>query len=96
MYKDDHLVEILPENWKELRDIFLLNWPDNCLAWHTVNNYLQWHRKEPSIKNLKFYCLNGNWRSDGFVIVVRRLTFELFEVIEKLKKIEESSLISFK
>jgi hypothetical protein len=69
MFDNDKLVEIPPSEWSELRDIFLLNWPDNLIAWHTVNNYVQWYRKESQIKNLAIYCLNGS-KFDGFVVVV--------------------------
>lgn len=74
MFENDKLVEIPPSDWPELRDIFELNWPDNLIAWHIVNNYIQWYRRESKIlKNLNFYCLNGNFRTDGFVVVVSRV-----------------------
>lgn len=70
----DKLVEILPNDWIELRDVYQLNWPDNHVAWHTINNYINWFRMEPHIKHLKIYSLNGSWRSDGtYVIIVSRL-----------------------
>lgn len=70
----DKLVEISPSEWIELRDLYRLNWPDNHVAWHTINNYLNWFRMEPNIKHLKIFSLNGTWRSDGtYVIVVSRL-----------------------
>jgi hypothetical protein len=73
MEREDKLVEISPSEWGELRDLFLLNWPENHVAWHTVNNFLNWFRMEPNIRDLKIYSLNGTWRSDGtYVIVVSR------------------------
>lgn len=68
--ESDKLVEILPKEWKELRDIFLLNWPDNHVAWHTINNFINWFRMEPDIKHLNVYSLNGSWRSDGTYVIV--------------------------
>jgi hypothetical protein len=73
----DELVEIKPSEWIELRDLFLLNWPDNHVAWHTINNYISWYRKEPKIENLKIFSLNGSWRSDGtYVVRVSQLSCE--------------------
>lgn len=67
--ESDKLVEILPTDWLELRDVFLVNWPENHVAWHTISNYINWFRMEPNIQNLKIYSLNGSWRSDGTYVV---------------------------
>lgn len=73
----DKLVEIPASDWIELRDIFLLNWPDNHVAWHTINNYVNWHRKQSYIRDLKIYSLNNSWRSDGtYVVVVSRTSIK--------------------
>lgn len=69
----DNLVEIPTKNWRELRDLFAPNWPKNHIAWHTINNYINWFRIEPGLENLKIYSLNGAWRGDGtFVVIVSR------------------------
>lgn len=67
---DDNLVEVATKNWRELRDVFASNWPKNHIAWHTVNNYLNWFRIEPRIRIMKIYSLNGTWRSDGTIVVI--------------------------
>lgn len=66
----DKLVEISPSEWIELRDLFFVNWPENHVAYHTIDNFVQWYRKESDIKNLKIYSLNGSWRSDGTYVIV--------------------------
>lgn len=66
----DKLVEIPQSEWMELRDLFLVNWPENHVAYHTIDNFVQWYRKESDIKNLKIYSLNGSWRSDGTYVIV--------------------------
>lgn len=68
--ESDKLVEIPPSAWTELRDVYLLNWPDNHVAWHTINNYINWFRMDSNIKHLKIYSLNGSWRSDGTYAIV--------------------------
>lgn len=67
---DDELVEIPQSEWIELRDLFLVNWPENHVAYHTIDNFVQWYRKESNIKDLKIYSLNGSWRSDGTYVIV--------------------------
>lgn len=70
----DKLVEIPPSDWLELRDLYSPNWPENHVAWHTINNYVNWFRMLPNIKHLRVWSLNGSWRSDGtYVIVVSSL-----------------------
>lgn len=72
--ESDKLVEIPPSDWIELRDLFLLNWPDNHVAFQTINNYVNWYRKQSYIRHLKIYSLNNSWRTDGtYVVVVRYL-----------------------
>lgn len=66
----DTLTVIPPEHWLELRDLYVANWPVNLVAYHTVDNFIQWHRKDPGIKNLTFYSLNGDWRKDGTYVIV--------------------------
>ncbi|CAO1329840.1 unnamed protein product [Diamesa serratosioi] len=73
----DRLKTIQPFDWFELRDLFVVNWPENHVAYHTIDNFLQWHRKEEEdIKNLKIYSLNDSWRSDGTYVIVDR--YQLF------------------
>lgn len=68
--ESDKLVEVLPNDWIELRDMFLLNWPENHVAYHTINNYVNWHRKKSYIRDLVIYSLNNSWRSDGTYVIV--------------------------
>lgn len=66
----DELVEIPPVEWIELRELFSHNWPENHVAWQTINNFVNWFRTDPDIKHLKILSLNGTWRSDGTYIVI--------------------------
>lgn len=66
----DTLTVIPPADWPELRDLYVANWPHNLVAYHTVDNFIQWHRRDPSIRNLTFYSLNGDWRKDGTYVIV--------------------------
>lgn len=72
----DTLTVIPPEDWPSLRELYVPNWPHNLVAYHTIDNYIQWHRRDPNIKHLKVYSLNNGWRSDGTYLIVDR--YQLF------------------
>lgn len=66
----DKICEISPEKWAELRDLFQPDWPKNIYAYNLLQNYIHWVEKDPNIKNLKVYSLNGDWSDGTFVVVV--------------------------
>ncbi|XP_055598405.1 uncharacterized protein LOC129747982 [Uranotaenia lowii] len=68
----DSLTVISPDLWPELRDIFKRDWPAHLVAYHTIENFIDWHRRDPTIKNLTCYSLNGEWRKDGTYLMVDR------------------------
>jgi len=55
---------------KELQELYLQDWPKHCVGYFWLDNYLRWLSKNPLIKYLKFFTLNGDWRSDGLFILV--------------------------
>ncbi|XP_055597620.1 uncharacterized protein LOC129747426 [Uranotaenia lowii] len=73
---NDSLTVITPDKWPELRDIFKRDWPEHLVAYHTIDNFIDWHRRDPQIKNLTFYSLNGEWQKDGTYLIVDR--YQLF------------------
>lgn len=68
----NQLVEIALKDWKELRDLFLVNWPHHILGYSIVNNYIEWTEKSEGrqIANLKVLSVDGDWRRDGTFIVI--------------------------
>lgn len=71
--ESDKLVEIPQYSLIKLRNLYKADWPMHIVAYYLVENYMDWLEKVNNIKNLKIYCLNGEWRKDGtFVIVVSR------------------------
>ncbi|XP_058060975.1 uncharacterized protein LOC131211498 [Anopheles bellator] len=76
METTDRLTVVPPAAWKELRDLFLRNWPDHHVAYTTVDNFVRWYVIDPTIKNLVIYCLNDTWRRDGTYLIVDR--YQLF------------------
>lgn len=76
------LIEIPHSDWPELRDLFLVNWPEHILGYSIVNNLLELQTKSgPSgIRSLKFYALDGDWKSDGTFLAIVGV-FGLFLII---------------
>ncbi|XP_049548226.1 uncharacterized protein LOC125959445 [Anopheles darlingi] len=75
------LLTIIPANdWAQLRDLYLKNWPEHHVAYATIDNYLRWYEKDPAIKNLTIYCLNGSWREDGTYLVVDRYELLIYSL----------------
>ena len=70
MSRADELVLIPQNDWPLLRDLYESNWPENLVGFSTIDNYIRWYQKDPEIKNLSIYSLNGNWRVDGIFLVV--------------------------
>ncbi|XP_053676591.1 uncharacterized protein LOC128726789 [Anopheles nili] len=76
METTDRLCIIPVDDWSELRDQYRKDYPKHHVAFSTIDNYVRWYEKDPSIKNLTIYCLNGTWRDDGTYLVVDR--YQLF------------------
>ncbi|XP_035912823.1 uncharacterized protein LOC118512459 [Anopheles stephensi] len=76
MATTDRLCIIPPNEWNALRDLYRESWPEHHVAHATIDNYIRWYEKDPTIKNLTIYCLNGTWREDGTYLVVDR--YQLF------------------
>lgn len=66
----DKLVIISQSHWETLRDLYLTNWPTNILGYYTIDNYIRWIEKLPTIKDLFLYSLNGEWSDGTYAVVV--------------------------
>ncbi|XP_017132219.1 uncharacterized protein LOC108149287 [Drosophila elegans] len=64
------------DDLKDLQELYLKDWPSNCVAYFWLDNYLRWLQKNPSLSHLTFYTLNNDWQSDGLFILVHR--YQLF------------------
>lgn len=72
MVEADNLVEINRSDLPKLRDLYLINWPENMEGYYTVDNFIRWLEKKSTIKHLTFYCLNGDWSDGTFVAIVKK------------------------
>ncbi|XP_055839994.1 uncharacterized protein LOC129907695 [Episyrphus balteatus] len=62
------LVEIPLEDWSKLRDLYE-NRKLESNSYNMIQNYINWLKKDPSLKDLvKFYSLNGDWSDGTFVL----------------------------
>lgn len=66
----DQIVEVERENWTNLRNFFLKDWPNNVVGYYTIDNFIKWTEKEPNTKNLHIYSLNGDWTDGTFAVIV--------------------------
>lgn len=64
------LVEIPKEEWQHLRDLYKVDWPSNLVGFYTLDNFVRWTEKDPNIKNLKAYSLDGDYSDGTFLFVV--------------------------
>lgn len=67
----DRITEISSTDWITLRNKYLINWPQHCLGYYSIDNYIKWIRRNPQINDLAFYALNGDWMDGTFAIIVR-------------------------
>ncbi|XP_055375841.1 uncharacterized protein LOC129608383 [Condylostylus longicornis] len=67
----DQLVEIEQNDWPILRDLYKIEWPKHHIAFNIIQNYINWFQKDPNVKYIKVYSLNGDWSDGTFVIVDR-------------------------
>lgn len=72
---ENQLVKIKSEHWIQLKNLYLPETPQTILGLSTIINYIEWIERDPSIENLTFYSLNGDWSDGTFVVVVCILTF---------------------
>lgn len=76
-----HLTEIHRSDWKKLKDLYTSDGSKSYSAYTTIDNYIQWFEQNPSLKHIKFYCLNGDYSDGTFAIVVNTIFFLPFSLI---------------
>lgn len=80
----DHLTEIHRSDWKELKDLYTSDGSKSYVAHTTIDNYIQWFEQSPSLKHVKFYCLNGDYSDGTFAVVVNTTFFLPFSLIHSI------------
>lgn len=65
------LTQISVNDWPQLRDKFLADWPTHSLGYYTVDNFIKWKSQDPSYNDVTFYSLDDDW-SDGTVLIIVR------------------------
>ncbi|XP_050078821.1 uncharacterized protein LOC126565665 [Anopheles maculipalpis] len=64
----DHLVEVAPAHWTELRNLFQCDWPKHEFAYYLLGNYVSWKRLHEPL-DVKCYALNDGWRKNGSFVL---------------------------
>lgn len=71
----DRLVEIDRNELHHLKRIHEANGSETYVAYMTISNYIKWFEQDANLKNIKFYCLNGNYSDGSFIVTVRYSVF---------------------
>lgn len=74
----DHLVEINPENWPILKNIYSPGGKKSYITYTTIDNYIQWQQKDSQLKHVKFFCLNSDFSDGTFIVTVNILIVSRF------------------
>lgn len=69
------LTEILPKDWSKLSNLYKFYGTKRYTAYNTIDNYAKWLKKDPQLKHVKFYCLNGDFSDGTFVVTVSNHQF---------------------
>ncbi|XP_055838916.1 uncharacterized protein LOC129906945 [Episyrphus balteatus] len=71
------LIPVPSDELTKLRDLYLKDWPQNCVGYYTLDNFIRWLQKDPQIKALAILTLNNDdWRTDGTFVLADR--YQLF------------------
>lgn len=70
MGSPDQLIEINREHLPLLRDLYKPNTLRNYIAYMTIDIYVRLFEREPHIKQIQFYCLNGDFSNGTFIVTV--------------------------
>lgn len=69
----DNLTEIDRQDLPFLQALYTRDRPENYITFMTIDNYIRWFKQDPDVKNIKFFCLNGDFSDGTFVVTVSPL-----------------------
>lgn len=58
---------------QKLRDLYLRDWPEYCVGFYCLDNFLKWKKKKPNLNNLKILSTH---KEEGLFVIVDR--YQLF------------------
>ncbi|XP_055918700.1 uncharacterized protein LOC129950806 [Eupeodes corollae] len=62
------LIPVPNDELTKLRDLYLRDWPKNCVGYYTLDNFIRWLQKDPQIKALSILTLSNNVESSVVVV----------------------------
>lgn len=66
----DRLVEVSPKDWPNLCELYQSSGSQKYIAYCTLEYYVRRLDKDPSVKYVKLYCLNGDFSDGTFAVTV--------------------------
>lgn len=72
------LTRIEPKYWREIRDLFKVEWPKHAFSYAVVDTFIDWDRDYNGNSLAKIYSFDENWRNHGtFFLLVSWNRFKL-------------------
>ncbi|XP_029727605.1 uncharacterized protein LOC109421238 [Aedes albopictus] len=84
------LVSIPRSEWPQLRDLFLIHWPEYAIPYNAVQNCINWISHDPSILHLRILSLDGvSWRLNGTFVLKDRHELYFFSLEQSNECLEQ-------
>lgn len=83
MAQVDQLTEIDRNELPLLKKLYTPDGKRSYTGYTTIETYIQWFEKDPSLSDVKFYALNGDFSRGTFVVTVSSRIEVLFRHVYK-------------
>lgn len=67
---EDSLIKVDKTKLPKLRNLYAKHDEKTFLSYMVINNYIRWFEKDPSLKYVEFFCLNGDISDGTYVVTV--------------------------
>ncbi len=69
----NYLLEINRVKLPQLRELYRVEWPKYVSSFLTIDTCIRWFSKNPRLKDVKVFCLNGRIDDGTFIMIVSRV-----------------------
>ena len=66
----DRLVEIDQKHLPNLKSLYTPDGSKSYIAYMAIDTYIRWFEQDPTVKHIKFFCLNGVFSDGTFDLTV--------------------------
>lgn len=70
----DRLVEMKIEDLAKLQELYkpARSVKDGYIGLMTIESHIRWLKQDPQLKNVRFFCLNGDYSDGTFAVTVSK------------------------